>query len=411
MKKYILIFLVPFFFGCSDDSKNNSTQTDAGADVSTTDVQVDSGTLNDVGTTPDVSTDLGEEDAGTEQVSLFEPGPHNIGYRSWDFQYDSNDELGRELRLSVWYPTADTEGTAARYYNLLNRTEIFDGATVVDDTFPVVVFSHGNTSFGEQSYFFAEFLTSHGFIVVAPDHTGNTFRGNTATFAEASTFRPQDISAALDEVQNLPTEDPLFGKLTDDIALSGHSFGGYTTLAVSGASFNTAGVDFACQNGQLPVDFCMFYENSGKEQFEAGFLDERIKAAIPMAPVGAAFFGPGVADIKIPTLMITAGQDRTLPNASEGDPIWAQFSAPATRIDILKGGHFTFSNICELAGNMPNFANDGCSDEFIPSAEAFVIINAFSLAFLKKNLLGETTYDAFLSASGEFSLDIILSEK
>lgn len=414
MKKYILIFVIPFFFSCSsdDDSKNNGDiTTDTGTDVSVTeDVLNDIDTTKDMGSADDATTDLGS-DAGTERGSILEAGPHNIGYRSWDFSYDTKNGVTRELRVSVWYPTADTEGTAARYYNLLNRPEIFNDATVVDGSFPVVIFSHGNTSFGEQSYYLTEFLTSHGFIVVAPDHTGNTFRDSSADFAVASTFRPQDISATLDLMQNLPEDDPLFGKLTDDVAISGHSFGGYTTLAVAGADFNVAGVDVGCQTNMLPPAFCTFYEDEGRALYEAGFLDDRIKAAIPLAPVGASFFGMGVGNIIVPTLMITAGQDRTLPNASEGDPLWAQFTAPATRIDILRGGHFTFSNICALAGGMPNFANDGCSDEFIPSEEAFVIINAFSLAFLRKHLLGDTEYDDFLSQSGQFAIDIILSEK
>lgn len=414
MKTLIFIFLVSLSLSCSEDAKNTTDiniNIDTGIDLATNDAQ----TFDDVGTKADLvadtASDLGDEDTGSQKLPIFEPGAHNVGYRSWSFTYDTKSQGTRELRLSVWYPTADTEGSDARYYNLLNRPGIFDSASVVDDTFPVVVFSHGNAGFGEQSYYFAEFLTSHGFVVVAPDHTGNTFRDNTASFFEASGFRPQDISATIDVMQSLPADDPLFGKLTDDIALSGHSLGGFTTLAASGATFNVAGAELACQNGQLPAAFCTFFENGGKELYEAGFLDSRIKVAIPMAPIGATFFGMGVGNITIPTLMITAGKDQTLPNSTEGDPLWAQFTAPATRIDITLGGHFTFTSLCAFAGTMPRLANDGCSDAFIPPAEAFVIINAFSLAFLKKKLLGESTYDAFLSTAGDYASDISLSTK
>ncbi len=418
MKKYILISIIPFFFSCSDDSKKIDVDTtmDVGVDARH-DGSTDLGSpQTDMAVMPkgDVGSDLvpNEEDMGTNETSIFESGPHNIGYRSWNFEYDTKGNDTRTLRLSVWYPTSDTEGTSGRYFGLVNRPEIFANATILDGTFPVVVFSHGNSGVGEQSYFFTEFLTSHGFVVVAPDHTGNTFQDDSAGLAEVAAFRPQDVSAVIDEIQNLPTDDPLFGKLTDKIAMSGHSFGGYTTLAASGATFNVEGFVTACESNQPPAgDLCAFFESGGADLFDAGFLDPRIKAAIPLAPVGADFFGMGVSSIRIPTLMITAGQDRTLPNEREGDPLWEQFTAPATRVDILKAGHFSFSNICQIAGANPNVQNDGCGSDFIPVNEAFVIINAYSVAFLKKNLLGETRYDDFLSASGEFANDIILSEK
>ncbi len=413
MKKYLILpLLLSFFFSCSDDSSDNN------GEIIEQDrrVFVDGG--QDVGIVEDMKADASQPDlgpsdmadSGFEKTALFEPGPHNIGYRNLSFQYTTVDQMDRTLRVAVWYPTADTEGKNARYYNLINRPGIFLDASIVDDTFPVVVFSHGNSGFGEQSFFLAEFLTSHGYVVVAPDHTGNTFQEGGADLAVVTAFRPQDISATLDFLEALPPEDPLFGKLSDKIAMSGHSFGGYTTLAVSGATFDVDAILAGCP-GVTPAQICTFLNDGGSDIFRAGFHDPRFKAAIPMAPAGAGLFQMGVSAIDIPTLLFTGGQDRTLPNAREGDPIWAQFSAPATRINILKAGHFTFTNICLLAGTQQPFKDDGCSDAFIPSEEAFSIVNAYSLAFLEKHLFGKTEHDAFLASSGGFALDLLLETK
>ena len=43
-----------------------------------------------------------------------------------------------------------------------------------DGPYPLIVFSHGNGGLGVQSFFLTEYLASHGYVVVCPDHTGNS---------------------------------------------------------------------------------------------------------------------------------------------------------------------------------------------------------------------------------------------
>ena len=40
---------------------------------------------------------------------------------------------------------------------------------------PLLVFSHGNSGYRQQSTFLTTHLASWGFVVAAPDHVGNTF--------------------------------------------------------------------------------------------------------------------------------------------------------------------------------------------------------------------------------------------
>ena len=47
--------------------------------------------------------------------------------------------------------------------------------------------------------------------------------------------RPQDVSALLDWLYARPADDPLRGRLNDDVALAGHSYGGWNVFATVGA--------------------------------------------------------------------------------------------------------------------------------------------------------------------------------
>jgi predicted dienelactone hydrolase len=72
------------------------------------------------------------------------------------------------------------------------------GATPAPGSWPVIVFSHGFGGIRFQSYFLTERLATHGFIVIAPDHPGNTLvdfaqLGDDAAQAQSAIDRPLDI--------------------------------------------------------------------------------------------------------------------------------------------------------------------------------------------------------------------------
>lgn len=393
----ILFFFAFLAVGCLDNPDDAVVIPED--DVDASDAQVD--------TSPDLGSDA-ESDTGQEALppfmrgSIYEPGEYNVGYTSFETIYDAIDEPGRTIRLAVWYPTRDEEGEASRYANLLFRPDAFKDASLAPDgPYPLLVFSHGNTSLPEQSYFMTEFFTTHGFVVLAPEHTGNTWRDTEGGINLGSApVRPQDVSAALDAFLDLPEADALAGQVTDQIAMTGHSFGGYTTLAVMGASFRVDPLLDLCASGQLDPSLCDSFSDAQIAAFRAGFNDERLKIGIPQTPAGALFFGTGLADIDRPMLMWTGGRDRTLPNQQEGDPIWRQLVGEQRRIDMVNAGHFTFSNMCELFGPViEQVQNDGCNDTFIPYEEAFDIVNAYSLAFVRKQFGDTDEYDALLDGT------------
>ncbi len=343
---------------------------------------------------PEVTPEPGIDPLEGPYADLFVRGDYEVGYQSTEITYTPDGFEERTLRTVFWYPTDETEGDTPLYAGLLPRPGVLEGAEVaLEESAPVVVFSHGNSGLAEQSYFLTEFLATHGFIVVAFDHTGNTFNDD----GEASTFfdiRPQDVSAVLDAVENLPEADQLAGLFSDQIVMSGHSFGGYTTLAVAGASYG--GLDAGLELCELLGESLCNTITMGEERFRAGYGDDRIDVAIPLTPAGAMFFEEGLEDIEIPLMLMTAARDATLPESQEGDPIWNDLDGDV-RVVIENGGHFTYSDACSLAAGVGE--DDGCGDDFLPSDEAHPVINAYFLAFVRKHLFGEDRYDGLLDGT------------
>lgn len=368
----------------------------------------DSAEPDDTTNAPDL-TDAGDDTAdATDGDTDPTAPPHRVGYRTGSLTYDPPDgSAARTLRVAYWYPTADTTGDEVRYLNFVPAPGVLGGAAPTGGAAPVVVFSHGNTAFAEQSVFFTEFLASHGFLVVAPDHTGNTV----GQPIDVSIFhwRPSDISAVIDHLESLPADEPLSTLVSDDIAVTGHSFGGYTTLAVGGAAWAVDALLLYCQTGSIPLGGCDALI-ANEALYRAGFLDPRVDALVSMSPGVVGVFGAsGVAQIAIPTLLVTGALDKTTTNANDGDPAWAQLSGSrdSLRLDFATAGHFTFSDACALPIAIGE--DDGCGAGFIEPAQAHAAINAYALAFLRLHLLGDDSGSALLSGDERIEPDLTLS--
>ena len=123
---------------------------------------------------------------------------------------------------------------------------------------PVIVMSHGLADTRSSFFDMASHVASHGFAVALPDHIGSNgdyraalFAGLTSDYFAASDFldRPLDITFLLDELERMNASQ-YQGKLNlEQVAIAGHSFGGYTALAVGGAT-----VDFTRLAGRCDPD-------------------------------------------------------------------------------------------------------------------------------------------------------------
>ncbi len=333
-----------------------------------------------------------------------ERGPYNVGYGTGTvtFNVKPSDEP-RTLDVVFWYPTLQKTGKDARYMRgLVGIGSAFDGAIIADseETFPMMVFSHGNGSIAEQSFTYTEHFASHGWIIVAPYHTLNSFFDNPSSINYLSSVdRPQDISAVLDWTEDLPEEHILHGHIDyDKILMSGHSFGAFTTMAVSGAQFDVEAIETYCETGEINQGLCELFGEENKELFRAGFTEPRLKAAIPHTPGIGLVFEDGVNKIQIPLLMMTAGRDKALPAETNGDYMWNRMTeGPHARFDLPNGGHFTYSNMCNLLGTFEQASEDGCDETFIPADIALPMINHYSLAWAEYHILGDMRHEALIT--------------
>lgn len=210
----------------------------------------------------------------------FARGPYPVGVRTFQWTDAARDQ--RVLPVEVWYPATDAHrgqdvAVATRdQYELIpgfppGWQEAVRDAAARGDRAPLVIFSHGFGGHRRQSTFLCTHLASHGYVVAAMDHTGNTvFDVLQMTLAVRSgaevpeplgildamiAARPRDASFVIDRVLDGVAGDVAALVDVERIGMAGHSFGGWTTLQTTRA-------------------------------------DRRIRAALPLAPAGGATHMP-----------------------------------------------------------------------------------------------------------------------
>lgn len=184
----------------------------------------------------------------------FARGPHPVGVRTIEL---TDAVRQRTLPTEVWYPAAptyagqDLDPERQDTFTLLPRTADVTQAAVRDATpaevakAPLIFFSHGLGGHRRQSTFFTTHLASHGYVVIAVDHVGNTLPDVVALAgAGRDAVQAALIQSARDRVRDVPFAlqafreyDPAFAAMTDgkNCGLTGHSFGGWTTVTVTSA--------------------------------------------------------------------------------------------------------------------------------------------------------------------------------
>ena len=246
----------------------------------------------------------------------FGRGPYPVGVRTFVLRDRARDN--RTLLVEVWYPATDAHAGADLHPARQDSYDVLPGFPPVTQEaardaaprsgrYPLVVFSHGHGGHRRQSTFLCTHTASHGYVVAACDHTGNTIvEALQATMAARSggptpdvheelprfiAARPADIRVLIDGMLDGLADE--IGALIDPdrIGMSGHSFGGWTTLMVTAK-------------------------------------DRRIRAALPLAPAGGVtpIHVPALREAldftwgrEVPTLFIVAERDTLLPLDGMGE--------------------------------------------------------------------------------------------
>jgi predicted dienelactone hydrolase len=301
-----------------------------------------------------------------------DPGPYPVGVRTL-MLFDSSrlDVTGtgpRPVTVEVYYPStqAAVAGVPRDVVSVLGvpvvETRSFRDVAIAPGPFPLVLFSHGNDGIRFQSFFFASHLASHGYVVVCPDHRGNTFVDALLGIVDPNVIvnRPLDMSFLIDQFSafTAQTGNTFDGAIdTTRIGASGHSFGGYTVFAIAG--------------GTSPL---------------GTFTDPRVRAILPQAPAAPfppEFFGT----ITIPTLILGGSIDETAPFDSQQLAPFQALPSGAAVVglgELTDAGHFTFSDFCEVQRDLLAFLggfDEACQPRHLPWRRAHDIVNYLSLNF------------------------------
>ncbi len=325
-----------------------------------------------------------------------ELGPFPVGVRTFEAVDEARrnvtDDGPRPVTFDVYYPstTEAVEGVPREIVSVLNIEVLpapaYRDVTVADGAYPMVLFSHGFEGIRFQSLFHLTHLASHGFVVVSPDHHGNTIPDGLADIVDEATAvnRAFDMKFVMDRILDETTESgTVFSESidADRIGMSGHSYGGYESFILTGGEVAGTALD------ETTVTL-------------GTFTDPRIKAILPMAPrtmrrVDAVTLGDDYfATVTVPTLIIGSELDMTDPffvdamRAFEGLPIGAELVGLA---EVLAGGHNTFTDLCELQPvvlDVVGGAEEGCMPWHLPWKHAHDLINYLALNFFDGILNG-----------------------
>lgn len=262
--------------------------------------------------------------------------------------------------LATKWPAADA--TCVR-----DRAHVAEAAPIADGApFPVVAFSHCTGCFATSSSAVLEALAAQGFVVLAPDHLGNTLvEAEAGTNAPLETaflqIRAGDIAKTLDVAIDGPGAPAVIaGKLdAAHVGMLGHSYGALTTGLVA-------------------------------------FENPRIKAALAIAAQMEAFGPAKIEGIKMPLGFLVAREDHSINefgNNQMRDQA-ARAGTPAWLGEVADAGHWSFSDV---PGLVPGFA-PGCGSAkrqtspfdpftYVPAndgrAEGGYWVSAFFQAFLR----------------------------
>jgi predicted dienelactone hydrolase len=386
---------------CSAD-RSASTSEGSGADSgdepdASTDTSTDA--IDDVGS-PEADA-AADPDVGAPWRDMRESGPLAVGARTIRVEREGSGEAVL-LPVEIWYPTAEPGEPSppdaffaepeqrAAFVALLEQaparctnqsTGAVRDAAGDGGAHPVVAFSHCHGCTRFSSWTIAERLASHGFIVVAPDHVGDTLleaqQGVSAPLNGAFLeVRATDIATALDAVLG-----------ADPSLLDAGIVADPTRVGVMGHSYGAATAGLVAQR------------------------DARVQAALALAaPMESPLLpGPTMADIKVPTGFFLAVEDNSI--TTLGNQFIRNNAAAATSRtwlwEVADAGHWSVSDLCGIVDDFAAGCGEGRRQvgrqpfTYLDNDSARSLAASFVLAFFEWSLRADRGAAGFMTRPPE----------
>lgn len=333
---------------------------------------------------------------------LRQPGPYPVNREVWYLTDESRD---RSFYVDVYLPQGVTE-----------------------EEIPVIIFSHGLSSRPEDYSDELTHLASYGYLVAAPQHVASDiiyleemFQGYHQNIFKATEFidRPLDISFVIDELERRNLSE-FQGKLDlEHVGVGGHSFGGYTALAVGGAVIDFDYLQGGCERAYGGVSVSLLLACRALELPRENYQlrDERVQAVFAINPVIRYLFGEtGISKIEIPTILFSGSKDPAAPPAVEQllpftwlkvpNKYWALIEGQAhVNFTKLDGGiQETIDTTTYLTLPSQNLINDYANSIALAFAETYVRQNEDYRIYL------QSSYAQYLSQDEQFKLNFVTED-
>lgn len=291
----------------------------------------------------------------------------SLGTKEIEFIIPSTD---RTITAEVYYPTNQKTDNKQIEQGVWVRQAFIKDAPLSSDKkeYPLVIFSHGFTGDRFHHTWLTEALVQNGYIVAAIDHTYNTSYDHNDFFTYSSMWqRPCDISALIDYLLKCSS----FAHSIDKhrIAVGGFSLGGTTALWISGIkgdpqAFKEA-MNVYARWSDWPNSISKRAAQVDWLKAKKSYYDSRVKAVFSFAPdLGKGFKSEGIAQAKIPTLIIVGDKDQITPSETNAAHFYRHLKKPSQLIILEGAEHFAFVNNCSDLGKkiLPPLCRDTPTD-------------------------------------------------
>ncbi len=264
----------------------------------------------------------------------------------------------------------------------------------------VIVMSHGLGGNRDSHLHFAQHLASHGFAVVVVQHPGSDkeqskalLQGRSPHLFDFNAFidRPSDITHLLNELEKQNQTDSRGRLNLQQVGIFGHSFGGYTALALAGAEIDFAQVAQNCSTQSFLLNPSLLLQCRALELPRKAyqFRDPRVQAILIINPVNASVFGrPSLQQISIPVLWATGTEDVVTPLETEHIPSFQALTTHHKYLGVVEGarhGASPMSMASVAPGETPS--DSSVLDDYL---------NAVGLAFMQVHVQDDDMYRSYL---------------